>query len=205
MKEFGILNLILMVICIVTPFFTEMYTTLFTPKYCLFPSHFLLCMPLTSSTFISSQMDIFMIGLILWSYRSHIHWCFRLTFSTREASYQLACNFLSKMDVGISLFCCSCGDLLVYNKCINNGCIHQEPHQVLPCLVSKTSNNILHSQLIMPIHTIHVLVVQMHIFRLIHMQFHGLFYDLPDKQLLVFNLCSTATPACCPAILLQQG
>ena len=148
---------------------TEMYTTLFTPKYCLFPPHFLLCMPLTSSTFISSQMDIFMIGLILWSYRSNIHWCFRLTFSTREASYQLACNFLSKMDVDISLFCCSCGDLLVCNKCNNNGCIHQEPHQVLPCLVSKTSNNILHSQLIMLIHTIHVLVVQMHIFRLIHM------------------------------------
>ena len=106
-----------------------------------------------------------------------VQWQLPLSQSDMEVENFHRMQLLGKNGCGHTLFCCSCGNLLVYNKCIHNGCIDQEPNQVLPCLVSKAPYNILHSHLIMSIHTIHVLIVQVHIFWLIHMQFHGLFYD----------------------------
>ena len=154
-------------VCIVATLLTKVYTTQFASIHCIFPTHILHGVPFASPCLFQSHVDTIMSCFIYRHNRTHISWSLSFILMRWEPSNQSKYNILAEVKVGISLFCWSCWSFLIQNVCIYNACIYKKPQEIFPWLLCKSANRILQSKLVMSVNSIHVFIVQVHIFRLI--------------------------------------
>ena len=160
--------ILLIVVCIVATFPTKVHTTQFAAKCCHLSTLLLHKVPLA----LLAKTARFHVDIFMACFNSSYKIWLRPTpsLSWWKFTNQPTCHFFSEVKVGKSPFLCwPHGFLLQQDESIYKCCIHKEPHQILPWLLCKAANIVVHTHLIMMIHSTHILVVFSHIFRLIHL------------------------------------
>ena len=109
-------------------------------------------------------MDVF----ISRHYWSNMHWRISFSLTRCKACNERLSHIPTKVNMRILLFCYPCCFQFIQYVCIHKGSIHKKLQEVCPCFLQKAAKSILHSHLIMPINTTHVLVVQADILWLIN-------------------------------------